>query len=94
MLKGRDNNAKIKREEAELDVLLTMLPDNPLPWASVLGIVGPIVARLAVRYALKKLARGLAEEKVNAIGTAVADKIAGIIAKRTAKVGGIDHGNG
>lgn len=87
MAKGQDNNAKIRREEAELAVLLTMLPDNPIPWASVLGIVAPIVARLAVRYALKKLARGLGEDKVNAIATTIADKIAAIIAKRTASGG-------
>ena len=89
MAKGRDNDAKIRREEAELATLLSMLPDNPLPWMAVLRIVGPIVARLAVRYALKKLGRGLSEDKVNGIGTAVADKIAAIIDKRTGAGGGV-----
>jgi len=58
------------------------LPGNPIPWTSIITLVGPLLARLGARYALKRVARGLAEEKVNAIGKSVGDYIADIIKAR------------
>jgi len=82
-MKGKDSNtAKIAREEQDLANMLALLPDNPIDWVMVLRLVGPIIARLAVRYALKRAKRTLSEEKVNAIGNSVADFIGAIIKKR------------
>jgi len=78
----RSNDAKIAREEADLAVLLGTLPENPIPWATLLRIVAPILARLAVRYGLKKVKRSLSEDKVNAIGKSVGDMVSGILDKR------------
>ena len=75
MGKERANSAKIRREEADLKCILQNTPANPIPWLSVIRVVAPIIARLAVRYALKKLKRDMSEDKVNAIGTAVATLI-------------------
>lgn len=80
---GKSSNAeKIKREEADLDRLLETLPINPVPWAVLLKLVAPILTRLAVRYALKKLKRSMSEEKVSAITTTISDRIRAIIDKR------------
>lgn len=82
MKKGASNLAKIKREEGDLAALLNSLPLNPIPWALVVSLLAPIVARLAVRYALKKLDRGMSEDKVNTIGRGVADFVGGIVTRR------------
>lgn len=84
MKAGKANLAKIDREKEDLANALLLVPtDNPIAWAALLRLVAPIIARLAVRYALKKAARSLSEDKVNAIGTDVASWIASIVAKRT-----------
>lgn len=77
------NTEKIRREEKDLANLLENLPLNPIPWAAVIRLVAPIVARLAVRYALKKLKRGMSEDKVTAIGSQIADTVARIVTART-----------
>ncbi|MBA7557197.1 hypothetical protein ES705_49939 [subsurface metagenome] len=64
-------NAKIQREEEQLEALLTLLPDNPIPWLAVVKLVAPVIARLAARYALKRVKRGLAEDKVNEVANSV-----------------------
>lgn len=94
MAKKGSNDAKIERELKELDALLGGLPLNPIPWATVITILAPIVARLAVRYALKKAKRSLSEEKVNAIGNQVGTFIGDIIARRVAGKGGPAGPNG
>lgn len=76
-------SAKIKREEADLSVLMLSLKDNPIPWAVVVRVTAPIIARLAVRYAMKRLKRGMSEERVTRIGQETGDFIASIIEKRT-----------
>lgn len=83
MSRKDSNSAKISREEADLANVLALLPDNPVNWAVVVRLIGPIIARLAVRYALKRVKRTMSEEKVNAIGKNVADFIGGIIRQRT-----------
>lgn len=88
MGKGAANTQKIKREERDLASLLESLPLNPIPWAVVVRLVAPIVARLAVRYALKRLRRGMSEEKVNTIGRNTADFVAGIVERRLDLPGG------
>ena len=69
--------SRIEREEAELRTVLEELPRNPLDWVSDLRIVGPIVARLAVRYALKRAKRGMSEDKVSRVADQVATLIRG-----------------
>lgn len=83
-MKKTANDSKIERERAELDTLLRTLPLNPIPWATVVTILAPIVARLAIRYALKKIDRSLSEDKVNAIGNQVGAFIGAIIGRRIA----------
>ena len=78
MRKKSANQTKIEREEETLRVLLTELPANPIPWLAVVRIIAPIVARLAVRYALKRAKRGLSEEKVSAIAGSVSALITAI----------------
>jgi len=73
-----NNQVKIEREEATLKVILQELPENPIPWLAVVRIIAPIVARLAVRYALKRAKRGLSEEKVSAIAGSVSELISTI----------------
>ncbi len=65
------NTEKIAREEASLNEVLEALPDNPIPWLAVLKMVAPIIARLAVRMALRRLKRDMSEAKVNQIGSSV-----------------------
>jgi len=81
--RGKDNAAKTRREEEELALLLSELPLNPIEWGIVVRLVAPIIARLAVRYALKRLDRGMSEEKVNAVGRSVADFIGEIVRRRS-----------
>lgn len=76
------NQAKIAREEQDLANVLALLPDNPVDWMMVVRLIGPIIARLAVRYALKRAKRSLSEDRVNAIGNSVAAFIGNIIKKR------------
>lgn len=83
MKQNRSNNAKIARETKDLERALLQLPDNPIPWPAVLAIVAPVLARLAIRLALKKVARSMSEERVNTIGDSVADTVGDIIARRT-----------
>lgn len=66
---------RIEREEQDLARLLQELPTNPIAWASVVKLVAPIVARLAIRYALRRLHRGMSEDKVNQIAGLVGDRI-------------------
>lgn len=75
-------NAKITREEEQLKALLTLLPENPIPWLAVVKLIAPVVARLAVRYALKKVKRGMAEDKVNEVSNAVGALIRGVVDHR------------
>ena len=82
MAKKSGNDSKIERELADLKRTLENLPANPIPWAQVIAILAPMVARLAVRYALKRTARGLSEDKVTAIGDRVGNFISGIVTKR------------
>lgn len=86
-MKTSSINAKIKREEQELEEIMNALPSNPIPWGAVVTILGPIIARLAVRYALKRLARNMSEERVNKIAGDTSALIRGIIAKKTATEG-------
>lgn len=85
-MKKRANDSKLERERADLERLVGSLPLNPIPWATVVQVLAPIVARLAVRYVLKKTDRSLSEDKVNQIGNQVGSFIGSIIAKRLAGV--------
>jgi len=78
----KSNTAKIRREEADLNRILEALPDNPIPWVQVVTLVAPIIARLAVRYALKRIDKSMGEERVNTVGDSVATFIGDIIKRR------------
>lgn len=93
MARKSTNDSKIARERQDLEMLLDTLPSNPIPWAGVVRLVTPLVARLAVRYALKKAGRALSEDRVNIIGRQVGDFIGDIIAKRTGSEGGTPSGS-
>ena len=69
------SQSKIAIEEAQLRATLANMPDNPIPWASLLRIVAPIVTRLAVRYTLKKVKRGMADDKVKAVSDTITELI-------------------
>lgn len=84
MAKQSANSAKLKREEDDLRRLLEALPLNPIPWVTVVKLLAPVIARLAVRYALKRVKRTMSEEKVNRIGSLAGEFIGGIVARRTA----------
>ena len=77
-MKKTANVDKIRRERDDLTTLLESLPSNPIAWLPVIKIVAPIIARLAVRMALKRLRRDLSEEKVNQIGREVGTTIRAI----------------
>lgn len=82
MARKSRNDVLIQSEMAEIAVILGALPANPIPWAAVLKIVAPVVARLAVRVAMKKIARGISDEKLQATTKTVADYISDIIKAR------------
>lgn len=75
-------DAKVAREQKALEELLANLPDNPVAWGPIIRIMGPIIARLAVRIALKKAKRSMGEAKVNSVADSVAGTISVILAKR------------
>lgn len=81
MRKG-SSEAKVEREQKALEELLANLPDNPLAWGPIVRILGPIIARLAVRIALKKAKRSMSEAKVNQVADSIAGTISAILAKR------------
>lgn len=87
MAKRRSNDSKIVRETGDLTAMLLLFPDNPIPWAAVISVVAPVVARLAVRMALKRLDRGLSEEKVNQIGSQVGKLIRDIVRAKLTEEG-------
>lgn len=74
--------AKLEREEKALAALLDNLPENPIAWGPIVRILGPIIARLAVRIALKKAKRSMSEAKVNQVADTVASTISTLLAKR------------
>jgi hypothetical protein len=57
------------------------LPSNPIGWQPVIRLVAPIVARLAIRYALKKVKRSMSEDKVNLVAKGVGSWIGAMIDK-------------
>lgn len=83
MSKKSRNTVSIEREERDLEVILLAMPDNPIAWDAVIRMVAPLLARLAVRYALRKSKRGLSEERITSIAGLVTDRIATIVARRT-----------
>jgi len=68
-------NLRIEREIEDLQRLLKLLPQNPIPWLPVVKIIAPVLVRLAIRITLKKMSRSLGEAKVNAI----VDTVSGLI---------------
>ena len=85
-MKKTANDAKIARETEDLGAILRELPTNPIPWAAVLRIAAPFVARLAVRIALKKVGRSLSEDKVNAVAGSVSAVIRAVLGTSIANI--------
>lgn len=79
--KKAGNQVRIEREERDLAAIFTTLPRNPIPWAAVVQLVAPIVARLAVRYALKRLKRGMSEQRVNEVADLVGARVGALVSK-------------
>lgn len=79
--KKTPTQARIDRELADLRRVLEALPPNPISWGAVLTILAPIIARLAVRVALKRIKRGLSEDKVNETASFVAGVIRDVLEK-------------
>ncbi|MBA7556661.1 hypothetical protein ES705_49377 [subsurface metagenome] len=88
------NDAKIAREIADLKAILADLPGNPIPWAAVLRIAAPFIARLAVRMALKKAKRDMSEDKVNAIAGAVSAVLRTVLGTSIANIRTDAQGDG
>ena len=86
MAKKTANDAKIAREIEDLKAILADLPPNPIPWTAVLRITAPFIARLAVRLALKKVSRGMSEEKVNAVASAVSTLLRSVLGTSIANI--------
>jgi len=85
-MKRSSNDAKIAREVADLKAILSDLPQNPIPWAAVLRITAPFIARLAVRMALKKVGRGLSEDKVNSVAGSVSAIVRAVLSQSIANI--------
>lgn len=75
-------DAKIKREQDSLEQLLKNLPDNPLEWGPIIRILGPIIARLAIRIALKRAKRSMSESKVNSVADSISATISNLLASK------------
>lgn len=84
----KPTEARIRAEQELLEVLLIGLPDNPIDWVIVLKLVGPLIARLATRYALKRIHRTMSEDKVSAVSREISKHIADIIQRRTGQDAG------
>lgn len=76
MAKQKARDAKIAADIADLINILEALPPNPMPWAAVIRLVAPVISRLAVRMALKRIARGMSETRIKVITDAIAKIIA------------------
>jgi len=74
--------AKIQREAEELEAILLALPQNPFPWATALRLIAPVLVRLAIRSALKRVKRGMAEDKVKSVTDTVTRAVISILDKR------------
>lgn len=85
-MKRSANDAKITREIEDLKAILADLPGNPIPWAAVIRIVAPFIARLAVRMALKKAKRNMSEDKVNAIASGVSGILRSVLGTSIANI--------
>lgn len=71
-MRGKSRNtAEIAQETADLMLVLRSMPDNPVPWAAVVRMVTPFIARLAIRYALRRMGKNLSQDKINAISRAI-----------------------
>ena len=77
--KKTPTRVKVEREEKALKETLEALPTNPILWGNLLRIVAPLIARLAVRYALKRVKRGMSEAKVEDVTEAVAGLVRRVI---------------
>lgn len=73
----------IEAEEAMLEEVIADLPENPIPWGPVIRLVAPLIARIAMRRALKKVGRGLSQDKINTISENVSALVRRSLEKRT-----------
>ena len=88
MARKSAKQAKLDRELEDLAVILTALPLNPIPWVSVLKLVAPVLVRLAIRQALKRVKRGMAEDKVKSVTDSVTGDLNALLDARLPPAGG------
>lgn len=67
--KGRGKYVLARTASDALDLVevLRALPPNPIPWLPVVKLVAPFIARLAIRYALKRMGRTMSQDKINRV---------------------------
>jgi len=67
---------RLAQDEQDLQqVLGSVPPKNPIPWISILKIAAPIIARIAMRFLLRKMNKTTSEENIRAGANLVRDII-------------------
>ena len=88
MAKKSAKQAKLDRELEDLAVIVTALPLNPIPWVAALKLIAPVLVRLAIRQALKRVKRGMAEDKVKSVTDSVTGALNALLDARLPPAGG------
>lgn len=67
---------RLLQDEQDLEQILSSVPaTNPIPWIAILKIAGPIIARVAIRFILRRMGKTTSEENIRAAANAVRDII-------------------
>ena len=70
--------ARQRADERDLETVLGAVGvKNPIPWTAILAIVAPVIARIAIRFILRRQGRTASEENIRA----AADHVRAIIAR-------------
>ncbi|MBA7709586.1 hypothetical protein ES703_118507 [subsurface metagenome] len=73
---------KIAREVKQLEAIIEPLAAlNPLPWLTVAKLIAPFVARIAIRYVLRKMSKTTSESNIEL----AVDSVRGILTRIGAK---------
>ena len=61
---------KIAREVKQLDaIIVAMGESNPVAWLSIVKVVAPFIARIAIRAVLRKMGKTTSDQNIeNAVG--------------------------
>lgn len=85
MSRKKQITSLIAQDYSELISILQSLPPNPFPWAAAVKLVAPLVARLAIRMALKRMGRTLGQDKISTITASVVDIVRRALENETAE---------